>query len=146
MYLRINRVIKIKKLLDILNKYHNFKINKEELFKYVDKIYELFIDDGKYICVSGLDPNIIDEMLKYKEMVKKYKIIDEDINEFNCKLNTIEDKIVFARRRCSANPYIISDIRSMMYLSGITHDTLAIILYEDNAFLSNNVQKDYLRI
>lgn len=144
-YLRINGVIEIKKLLEIIEKYHNIDVNRKQLLKYVGEMKDLIIHDN-YINVSGLDSDIVKEIFSYKKIVNEYKIIDEDFNEFNYQLNVVEDRIIRVCKRYAPNIYIVPNIRSIMYLSGITYDNLTMILYGNNVFLSNNMQKNCLKI
>jgi hypothetical protein len=78
-YLNINGIIRIDKLLDIINNYHNVKLTKKELITYVKKNEVLSLVDD-CICIVSYEDDV-DFFIRTKDFIGEYKVIN-DIEKF----------------------------------------------------------------
>ena len=77
-YVLINGVITIDKLLEILEKEHNILVNKEELEEIGKKLESITMCDT-YLKLNSLSEEKVIELLEEKKGFSKYKIINNSI-------------------------------------------------------------------
>lgn len=71
-YMMINGVMETKIMLEILEVEHNIKITLAELKKIIEEIDFIAIK-GKYIKIDGLETDVIEEIIKYKNILGNTK-------------------------------------------------------------------------
>ena len=133
-YLAINGVIKLEKMLEILE-YHNMKITKKELIKAIKNIEEIVICK-EYICFKEMEGDI--EQLLMIKSTSNFKLI-EDVDQF---VDEIEYNCKKIKDICS--DYGISEENSEGVLAFMTYgilnkDFLNSFLMENNIILTKNL-------
>ncbi len=135
MYLLINGIMEIDKLLSILVANHGFKMNRIELIELVKELSDLQIINN-YVCISGIKEPLVYQFMQYKNMIGDYKIIDnleKMEKEYNKSVIDI-DKI------CEEffEDYLVFDmLKSLMFLGRIDIKTFNTILKDTKIILSN---------
>ncbi len=143
MYLLINGVIEIDKLLEILETNHNFKISKEELLELVGELTDIKVMDN-YICISGVVRDLAYQTIDYKNQIGNYKIIDK-LEEIEKQYNKTILDIENACKEFFDDDTTLNILRSAMLLSGITSKILNITLKNQKIILSNYDRLQLLR-
>lgn len=122
MYLLINGVIEIDKLLEILKTKHGFKIDKGGLLKLVQELPDIKIM-GIYICILGLERELVYQTMQYKNLFGSYKIIDK-LEEIEQQYNGIVLAIENVCKEFFDDKTACDLIRFVMFLSGINSKVL----------------------
>lgn len=135
MYLLINGVIEIDKLLEILDANHSFKMDREELEVLIEELGDVQVRHD-YLCIVGLERPLVYQTMKYKNLIGTYKIIDE-LEEIEKQYNKTILDIEMACNDYFDNIEVINLVRSVMLLSGITSKVLDVFLKEHKIILSN---------
>lgn len=143
MYLIMNGVIEIDKLLDILVNNHGFEVTRDELIA-ISKIYKDNCIINNYFCVLGIDERTLKELVKGKKIVFKYKIID-NIDKFFLEHDIVEEKIKKLINKYTNNKEVIDQIISILLISKLDMLTLNMILKTNKIDLPENKQNRMLK-
>ncbi len=135
MYLLINGVIEIDKLLEILRTSHDFKIDKVELLDLVHELTDIKIM-GNYICILGIESELVYQTMQYKNLIGTYKIIDK-LEEIEQQYNKTVLAIDNVCKEFFDDNTTCNFIKSTMFLSGINSKILNITLKSQKIILSN---------
>ena len=138
-YLCLNGVIEIDKLLEILTANHNIEITKKELIQKASNIEDMIIN-GNYICIAGGE-ELIEEITPIKNTLKQYKIvedIDKEVDEFWHTGDRIAE--VLLKHEIDGN--ISIGLFQLMQMGGIPEEMLDEILKEEGYNLSSKKIKE----
>lgn len=141
-YLTINGIIEIDKLLEILTINHKLSITKQELIKIATNIEELTIYNN-YFCIEGAE-ELIDEMMPVKRMLNQYKIIEDIDKEFDA-IWSITDKIIDLGFKYELDEDLTAGLEQVMRMGGVDEVILKDILEEEGYTLSTKKQKELLK-
>ncbi len=75
LYMTINGVISISKMLYFLNDVHNLNVKEEKIKELVEKLEDVTLVDS-YLCIMGMPYWVVKEILKNKIAFGNYKEID----------------------------------------------------------------------
>lgn len=140
-YLLINGIIEIDKLVEIINNYHNIKVSKKELIKIAKQIEEIHIIDN-YLSVVDFDKEMFLSILALKGKKDYYiiKDIDEVYEEHIIMSNEIEELLIYY----NLNDDAISDIFIGLNIGMLSEDYLAFMLEQNNIKMPLKKQKQLL--
>lgn len=141
-YLTLNGIIEIDKLLEILTTNHNLNITRQELIKIASNIDELTLYNN-YFCIEGAE-ELIDEMMPIKRMLKQYKIV-EDIDAEIDAIWSITDRVVDLGFKYELDEDLITGLEQVMRMGGINEEILQDILTEEGYTLSPKKQKELIK-
>lgn len=142
-YMMINGVMETKIMLEILEVEHNIKITLAELKKIIEEIDFIAIK-GKYIKIDGLETDVIEEIIKYKNILGKYKVID-NVEEILTEFDKIDAEIDKISTKYNLSEDTILSIKSIMNLGGIDSKILEIILEAEGCNISPKKQRELLK-
>ena len=115
-YVMINGIIEINKLLEILNLHHDLKIRKKELVERISNMEELNLSDD-YVSILSEDP-FVSNLLTMKKTFKEYKIIEEVEKMLEEIYDNIK-KIYEFSNRYDIPFEVMSEIEQMMRITGM---------------------------
>lgn len=140
-YLIINGIIEIDKLVEIINNNHNLKVTKKELIKIANQIEETYIIDN-YLSVGDFD----EEMISYIKLLKlrnDYYIIEDidEVYEENIIMTSeIEELLTYYK----LNDDVIGDIFMGLNTGTFSEEYLEFILRQNNFKMPLKKQKQLL--
>ena len=114
MYLLINGVVEVDKLLYILETYHNLVVDKKELSSLIKDISDLELT-GDFLHIKDMPFEVRREILKYKNVLGSYKILD-DLDKVEDDYQSNYDKISSILSRFISSQDIVHSM-SFMILS-----------------------------
>ena len=141
-YLTLNGVMPIDKLLEILTINHKLNITKNDLIKIASKVEETTIFNN-YLCIEGAE-EIIDEIMPIKNMLNQYKVI-EDIDEIIDEIWSITNRIVDLGLEYNLDEEVASGLEQIMRMGGIDEEILEAFLEDNDYKLSPKKQKELLK-
>lgn len=142
-YMTINGVMETDVMLELLEVEHNIKVTLSEIKEIIKEIDSIIIK-GKYIQVEGLEKEYIEEIMKYKNMLGQYKVID-DIDKMIDEIDEVDDELDEVNIKYNLSENVIWTIKSVMNLGGLDKEVLKLILESENCKMSSPKQKDLLK-
>ena len=128
-YVILNGIIKVDKLLKIINEEHNIKITKNKLIKEISKIEELKIHKD-YLMGKENEEEEFQYLLSIKKQDKYYVI--EDIDEMYNELEEIEYSIKDILKKNNLPEKISDEIIALLNVKKFNEDILYCILEDKN--------------
>lgn len=141
-YLTINGVIEIDKLLEILTTYHKYNITRTDLIKIASSTEEITIFNN-YICIEGIE-EILDEIVPIKNILNKHKIV-EDIDEMINEFFDITNRLIDLKFEYNLGEELVITLEQIMHMGEINNEVLSAFLEDEGYDLSPKKQKELLK-
>ena len=143
MYLLINGVVEVDKLLYILETYHNLVVDKKELSSLIKDISDLELT-GDFLHIKDMPFEVRREILKYKNVLGSYKILD-DLDKVEDDYQSNYDKISSILSRFISSQDIVHSISFMILSYGVDKNAILSMFKEDGMIISNKDKIDMIR-
>ena len=143
MYMIMNGAIKVDKLLEILTNHHHFNLTREDLIEMSKIPGDIYITNN-YFCSEGIEGEILKGLIKQKEKIRKYKIIN-DLEKFFEEHDIIENKLKKLINKYTDSKKTTNQIISLIVLGGINELTLTITLNSNKIDLPDNKVRRMLK-
>lgn len=128
-YTTLNGVIEIDKLVEIITKEHNIKPTKQEISKII-KQSETLSRTNQYIHLNELTTTAIQNLMKHKNKLKNYKIID-DINEITTDIFNMTNNLIEIGYKYNLTKEIINHIERIIKAGTLNQKAFQIIIKKE---------------
>lgn len=142
-YIKMNGVLEIDRLVDILNGYHNFEVYYDDIPNLLNRLDNVNIANN-CIFLNYLSKDDRRILMKEKSKIKKYKLIDNiddyfvDIVINNEKLNKLIEKYTY-------NKDIVNKIIKLIEMDNLNEYSLSTIFKVDEIYLEDNKMNRMLK-
>lgn len=142
MYMTINGVMSIEKLVSILNEHHNFDVNESKVSDLVDDLLDVEVK-GNNLVIKGVPDYIVKNYIQCKSKILEYRILDD--------LDAVEEeqRNSYFKVKSLFEDYITSEVFEMsipmMLANGMDKKSFNKILKEFKVTLGNKEVTDLYR-